>query len=119
MIALLFAIIAGTTKAVQDLCSEQAFFNSKLDKFGFKFDWWHRGYSSHRKWKNGFKADGERFFGSSTFLVWTTDGWHLMDAIRNVSLIIVGFTSGSWIMAGISLIVYLTVFEILYSYLKR
>lgn len=29
------------------------------------------------KWKNGDRAQGERFPGSSTFFVAYTDGWHL------------------------------------------
>ena len=29
------------------------------------------------KWKNGDPKQGERFFLSSTLLVWVTSGWHL------------------------------------------
>ena len=29
------------------------------------------------KYKNGDPEQGRKFFGSTTFLVWLTDGWHL------------------------------------------
>ena len=34
------------------------------------------GYTWKRKWKNGDPAQGEKFFGSSTFLAWTQDPYH-------------------------------------------
>ena len=33
------------------------------------------------KWKNGDKAQGEKYFGSSTIFVHFTDGWHLFKSI--------------------------------------
>lgn len=33
------------------------------------------------KYKNGKVADGERFFGSTTFLAFTTDAWHLLKSL--------------------------------------
>lgn len=33
------------------------------------------------KWKNGDPDQGEAFFGSSTFLIWLTDGWHFFQMI--------------------------------------
>ncbi len=37
------------------------------------------------KWKNGDPKQGEKFFGSSTFLVWTTDGWHAVKLFGDLS----------------------------------
>lgn len=42
---------------------------------------WNPAISWRNKWKNGDPAQGERFWGSSTFLVWTTDAWHLLQFI--------------------------------------
>lgn len=42
--------------------------------------WWDISKSSANKWKNGLKANGEAFFGSSTFLVAFTDAWHCFKA---------------------------------------
>ena len=42
---------------------------------------WNPAISWKNKWKNGDPAQGERFWGSSTFLVWTTDAWHLLQFI--------------------------------------
>lgn len=38
--------------------------------------YWNPYDSWDNKWKNGDPLQGERFFGSSTFLAWTTDGYH-------------------------------------------
>ena len=75
------------------------------------------------KWKNGDHLQGEKFFGSSTFMVWTTDLWHLAKAIMLLcfSLAITTYkpifglfidTIGLWFYFG-------TVFTIFYDYLLR
>lgn len=38
-----------------------------------------------RKWKDGDKSQGEAFWGSSTILVFVTDGYHLFGTISNVA----------------------------------
>lgn len=46
-------------------------------------------------WKNKYaKAEGneiwitkQRFFGSETFLVWLTDGWHMVEFCRNAAIV--------------------------------
>ena len=43
--------------------------------------WWDISKSSGNKWKNGSKANGEAFFGSTTFLVAFTDAWHCFKAL--------------------------------------
>ena len=39
---------------------------------------WDPQKSWHNKWKDGERANGEKFLGSSTVFVWTTDGYHLL-----------------------------------------
>jgi len=48
---------------------------------------WDAKKSQGNKWKNGNSKNGEKFFLSSTALVWTTDGYHLMRTMRNVTMI--------------------------------
>ena len=48
---------------------------------------WDAKKSAKNKWKNGDSQQGERFFLSSTALVWTTDGYHLMRMMRNCTMI--------------------------------
>ena len=43
--------------------------------FGNQF--WDNSIAWKNKWKNHNPLDGEAFFGSSTFFVPVTDGWHL------------------------------------------
>lgn len=42
--------------------------------------------SWHNKWKNGNYRQGEKFPGSSTFLVWTTDGYHLLRTLERTTV---------------------------------
>lgn len=49
--------------------------------------YWNPSVSWHNKWKNGDIKQGERFPLSSTALVFTTDGYHQMRMIRNVTMI--------------------------------
>ena len=48
---------------------------------------WDAKKSAKNKWKNGDSQQGERFFLSSTALVWTTDGYHLMRMMRNCTMV--------------------------------
>ena len=48
---------------------------------------WDAKQSAGNKWKNGDSQQGERFFLSSTALVWTTDGYHLMRMMRNCTMV--------------------------------
>jgi len=47
---------------------------------------WSPDLSWRRKYKDGNPLYGEKFWGSTTFLVFLTDGWHLMKLFRNVSV---------------------------------
>jgi len=54
---------------------------------GFKNDkYWNPEISWRNKYKNGNTAQGAAFFGSTTFLVWTTDGYHLARSIRSAMI---------------------------------
>jgi len=48
---------------------------------------WDAKKSAGNKWKNGDYKQGEKFLFSSTALVFTTDGYHLMRMMRNCTMI--------------------------------
>ena len=50
-------------------------------------NFWNPQLSWVNKWKDGDRANGEKFFGSSTFLVWTTDSWHLIKMLFLTTLL--------------------------------
>ena len=62
----------------------------KYDRFDRVMDlddqYWDYNISWVNKYKDG-KPPDERFFGSKTFLVWTTDGYHMMRMVRNCTMI--------------------------------
>lgn len=85
------------------------FFKGLKDQVAFHGLW-----SNHRfwgmnngtnKWKNGDKNQGERFFGSSTFLVFMTDGFHLLQAMEYLCLFVVMASNPVWDRLG-DLLVY-------------
>lgn len=82
MISLFLVVLAAIFNAAMDVINaryyDSVFFNEKwtrLNQFTNPYT------SAKNKWKNGDKAQGEKFFGSSTFLVWTTDFWHCAKTI--------------------------------------
>lgn len=79
-LAVFFSIVSGISKAVTDLSEE-----GKL-KGDPKF--WIKDSSWIRKWKNGDKKQGEKFWQSSGIFVEFTDGWHLFGNIERVSFVI-------------------------------
>lgn len=50
--------------------------------------YWNPDISWTNKYKDGDYTKGPKFFGSTTFLVWTTDGYHLSRFLRNIFLIL-------------------------------
>jgi len=49
--------------------------------------YWNPNESYKNKWKNGDINQGEKFFLSSTALVWTTDGYHMARMVRNCTMV--------------------------------
>ena len=59
-------------------------------------DYWNPKESWKNKWKNGDNTQGEKFFGSSTFLVSTTDAYHMLRTVDRSTMFgaaILGVTS--------------------------
>ena len=112
--------IFGISKAICDV-SECCFNNSKLAKLNPLF--WDKHKSWKNKWKGGVAANGEKFFGSSTFLVWITDAWHLFNMLSYLSLFIAGYLTATyldkWYLAIIPFPFGLVIFELIYKYLKN
>ena len=67
------------------------FFNSIMDVIRYRWNksifngindkWMNPSISWKNKWKNGDINQGEKFFGSSTFLVFLTDFWHFAKSL--------------------------------------
>lgn len=79
MISLILIILAGFFNACMDVLK------TRFDKSIFR-NWPNQNWVDPsisfpitwpNKWKDGDPSSGEKFPGSSTFLVWITDFWHL------------------------------------------
>ncbi len=68
IIGIILIVASAWGKAFMDLCKHEA-----LKDWG---DWWSEHKSWINKYKNGDPNQGPAFFGSTTFLVFMTDGWH-------------------------------------------
>lgn len=80
--AFLLLAIAGVGKAVMDKINFH-YYESVFT--GLNPSFWNPIYSWTNKYKYGSKNSGPRFFGSTTFLVWVTDAWHLFQTIYGVT----------------------------------
>lgn len=78
MISIILLILAGIFNACMDVLKTR--FNKSIFK-NWKHQKWIDPSISYvfwtNKWKDGDPSAGEKFPGSSTFLVWITDFWHL------------------------------------------
>jgi len=75
----LFLIFAALVKAIMD-CLQFHYKDSPFAKFK-KQIWWNPTISWKNKWRGGKPENGEKFPGSSTIFVWTTDAWHFFQMI--------------------------------------
>ena len=73
---IVLAVLVVVFVTFMDLSSQGKF---KLSKLNMKDTW-------KNKWKNGDPKQGEKFFLSSTTLVWLTDFFHLVKFLFMVSL---------------------------------
>jgi hypothetical protein len=76
MISFTLILLASILNGTMDMNFNQfhkSIFNSP--KFNPKF--WNPYESWPNKWKNGDRTQGEKFFLSSTWLVFLTDSWHM------------------------------------------
>ena len=120
LIILFLIFLFGLSKALCDI-SESGFYTSKLD--GLNPQFWDKHKSWRNKWKGGVAANGERFFGSSTFLVWTTDAWHLFNGLSYLSLFCIAIltvmmTHNLFYIALVFSLSFIF-FELIYRYLKK
>lgn len=114
IICLACAIIAGYANAVMDMLAH----HYSTSKFSLKKNqqYWNPKLSWRNKWKNGDPEQGERFFLSSSLLVFTTDAWHfykwiMLSVIPIPGAMIVGFTFwGHWVFFVVGYIVLRTAF---------
>ena len=91
--AFLLLAISGVSKAVQDKVNFH-FSESVFIKLNGQF--WNPVYSSLNKWKDGIKKRGEKFFGSSRFLVALTDAWHQFQLYRDTTFAAAFFLLGAY-----------------------
>lgn len=94
MITLTFLILAAVANGFMDMTFNN-YAASVFNDQRFNPLFWSPAVSWRNKWKYGDPAYGERFFGSSTFLVWLTDAWHIFKAL------FILFFLGTCISAGV------------------
>ena len=94
IIPIMLFLLAGMAKGLSDRID---FHQSTLPGWMHTEFWLMNGDSSQgilpswtRKYKNNDHTQGPAFFGSTTFLVFITDGWHLMQELYKWLLILGG-----------------------------
>jgi hypothetical protein len=138
-IVMLFLSIAvlrsGSVLGAFVLCLWAGYFKSVMDTLQFHFEksdfadkknqnFWNPLLGS----KNKYKADGvtPKFFGSTTFLVWITDAWHLFQMFMHLALFgaiawmgLKGNVINWWVDPIIGLTLMNCNFELYYGYLFK
>ena len=80
---------------------------------------WTNPLSWQNKWKNGDYLQGEKFWGSSTIFVWTTDLWHFAKLFMLIILCssIITYTPfiNVWVDALILFLTFTGTFQLFYG----
>lgn len=85
ILSFLLIIFSGVSEAIMDKLNFH-FDKSIFSNEKYKQIFWNPIESWKNKWKEDLKT--EKFLGSSTIFVFTTDAWHLFKFFRNTSLFI-------------------------------
>ena len=123
MVSIIFFILAGICNAVIDKINFH--WDESIFK-GSRFEQWANPAVSYRnKWKNHSNSlGGERFPGSSTIFVWTTDLWHFAQSFMILFFILGGlFYEGGlvtvfdpfWVNTLIDFILFKLVFSLTFE----
>lgn len=116
MLSLVLIMIAGVCNSIMDTLQFHygASCFSNLNPF-----FWDPKESWKNKWKNGDRSQGEKFFGSSTFLVCFTDAWHLFQTFMllcfSFAIVLYSPMVNWWVDAIIYHAVFGIVFELFWS----
>jgi hypothetical protein len=116
IIGLTFIIISAIAKSIMDKL--QFHYDRSIFKNFKNQQFWDGRISWRNKWKNGQKEQGEKFPGSSTFFVFTTDAWHLFQSIFLNSLFIgLFFIGGNYdYLNGLVFLLARIVFGLIFTY---
>ena len=55
-------------------------------RFNLNDSYWNPAVSWRNKYSRGLSTMGPKFPGSTTYLVWTTDGYHMLRSVRNMTI---------------------------------
>jgi len=81
LVSIILLVLSGISKAIKDTVQDH-FYNSIFRKLNPAF--WEKGGSWLNKYKDPASGDmTPKFWGSTTFLAWTTDAWHLFDTLQS------------------------------------
>lgn len=118
MYSIIFIVLASICKAIKDTLDFH-YHGSVFDN-GKPRQWLNPNISWHNKYKEDLKTP--RFFGSTTFLVMFTDGWHLFDFLQTIFVIlaIVLYSKIFCIVIDIVIIylLFTCIFEVFFRVLK-
>jgi len=83
-IVMILLVISGVAKSVKDTLKDH-YYSSIFSKLK-NWQYWDASKSWINKYKFPYSIEMEpKFFGSTTFLAWTTDAWHLFDTIQSTA----------------------------------
>ena len=114
MISLILVILAAIFNSIMDVISlkyeKSRFINYPNLRYFIdpEISW-------KNKYKNNIPKRGEKFFGSSTFLVWTTDLWHLAKTLMLVCFSIAIITYIPIIHPIVDAIIYWVIFGVIFE----
>ena len=125
---IVFFVLAGLFEAVMDTLQFR-FYKSIFVGLDHRF--WNPEVSWQNKWKDGCPKFGPKFKGSTTYLVFLTDAWHLAKWFRNrfvdiaLFCVLYHYTDKLWLSLIVIFVVSMVqkvIFEVMYklfSYDKR
>jgi hypothetical protein len=118
ILGLLFVAAASVSESIMDKIQFH-YDKSIFSQDNYKQTFWNPNLSWVNKWKDS-SAKQEKFLGSSTIFVFTTDAWHLFKFFRNTFLFIglplLSFGSMNIILAAIlARIIYGLIFTICFD----
>ena len=122
ILGVLLCVLAGIAKGVQDTLAHYFDISVFNDPNKFNPAFWNPKKSSINKWDYTTGVKKEKFFGSSTFLVSFTDGWHLAQLAHLNPLILGVFIIGyneSFYGLVIGVLLYRVVFEICHRWIFK
>lgn len=121
MYSIIFIVLASICKAIKDTLNfhyeNSVFRNCNANYFNPAISWQNKYKTPQSYWET--KNRKPKFFGSTTFLVFLTDAWHLCDFLQTIFCIVAIVVYSNIVFCVVDVFILYCIFSVCFELIYR